>query len=69
MNLWWKHLASLSEPSLDEVNEFLQLTLALWNRGYLKCPAQLDRAILLAVSYSVAGLTLGSLPELRRNLK
>lgn len=65
----YSHLASLSEPTLDDVNEFLQLTLALWNRGYLKRPAQLDRAISLAVSYSVAGPTLDNLRELRRNLK
>ena len=51
------------------INEFLHLTLALWNRGYLKRPVQLDRAISLAVSYSVAGQILDSLRESRRKLK
>ena len=64
----YSRLASLDEHTLDDVQQFLRLTMELWNQEYLTRATQLDRAISMAVRYSFADVSLDSVRELRRSL-
>lgn len=64
----YSRLASLDEYTLDEVQQFLRLTIDLWNQRYLTRATQLDRAISIAVRYSFVDASLDTVRELRRSL-
>ena len=64
----YSRLASLDEHTLDDVQQFLRLTMELWNQEYLTRATQLDCAISMAVRYTFADVSLDSVRELRRSL-